>query len=258
MIDLHNHLLGEDELEGSLEGALSLCEQARRDGVKEIVVTLRAPKESREAEGQVKNYECRLQELRSRVGSQLKLGRGYEWPLSADLHARLRGFPGAPTINESHYLLLSFPSLHIPVGYERVMAQLLEDGYTPVIAHPECSRAVRRQVSLVAQLVQLGALVQVDALSILGGYGMEVERFAQGLLERGQVHFIATRAGQGARREVSLSAACDHAARIIGGNSARSLVDENPRAVLANTGLAETQPRGRRVPMFKAALSSWG
>jgi len=256
MIDLHNHLLGEDTPEDSLEGALALCEHAQREGIKEIVVTLRVTPESERA--RTETYERRLEELRERVGPELELSCGYEWAWSADLPERLRDFTGTPTINGSHYLLLSFPSLCPPIGYERVITELLADGYIPIITHPECSRALRRESSLVSNLIKLGALIQTDALSLLGGYGTEVERFARWLLERGEAHFIATRASQGARRGVSLKAACERASRIIGQRAARSLVEENPRAVLGNTALAEAPARVRRLPALKAALTSWG
>lgn len=256
MIDLHNHLLGESEPEGSLEGALALCKQAQHEGIREIVVTLRVtPDGERE---RTETYERRLEELRERVGDGLKLSYGYEWALSTDLPTRLRQFAGTPTINGSHYLLLSFPSLCPPLGYERVMTELLAEGYTPIITHPECSRAVRRETSMISDLINLGALIQTDALSLLGGYGAEVERFARRLLERGEAHFIATRASQGARRTVSLKAAYERASRIIGQRAARSLVEENPRAVLGNTALAEAPARVRRLPALKAALTSWG
>jgi protein-tyrosine phosphatase len=258
MIDLHNHLLGENELDGSLEGALALCEQAQRDGVKQIVVTLRIAAKREDQEAQTRAYVRRLAELRAKLAAPLKLNRGYEWPFSAELPARLRRFTEAPTIHESQYLLLSLPSLQPPEGYEEVFPALLRDGYVPIITHPECSRALRREASILARLIKLGALVQMDALSILGGYGAEVERFARWLLEQGQVHFLATRAGQAARSGVSLKAACERASRIIGRKAACRLVEDNPHAVLGNTAIAGTSASGRRLPMLKAALNSWG
>src|SRR5207249_3628787 len=140
----------EDEPEDNLEGALALCERAQCEGAKEIVVTLRMTPEREHT--QTETYEQRLAELRERVGPGLQLDRGYEWALSADLPERLRHFKGTPTIHESRYLLLSFPSLCPPIGYERVMMELLADGYTPIIAHPECSRALRHETSLISNL----------------------------------------------------------------------------------------------------------
>jgi protein-tyrosine phosphatase len=256
MIDLHNHLLGENELESGVEGALALCEQARRDGVKEIVVTLRVAPDGERVKHEV--YERRLEELRERIDGHLNLSRGYEWVLSADLLSRLRRFAGTPTINESSYLLVSFPSLPSSISYEAVMTELVDEGYVPIVTHPECSRMIRRDASAISNLIKLGALIQVDALSLLGGYGKEVESFARRLLERGEVHFIATRASQEARREVSLKAARARASQIIGQRAARPLVEGNPEAVIGNTVITEIPARGRRLPALKAALTSWG
>ena len=147
MIDLNNRLLGDGSLSDDLSPALAICEQSGRDGVEEIVVTLRMAGSARNDAERARNFERALSELREQLQKKsridLKLGCGYEWLLSEDLPGRLDEFDRRPAINESNYLLLSFPSLVVPAGCERLIDEVISEGYVPIITHPECSRPVR-------------------------------------------------------------------------------------------------------------------
>jgi protein-tyrosine phosphatase len=262
MIDLNNHLLGEDGSEVSPGRALESCEEAWRDGFREIVVTCRSPWQRgtpTESLAGVSLFEQRLTELRRMVEahsavSQLKLFGGYEWKLTTDLPERLQDFPAAPTINGSCWLLLSLPALQPLPGANEVLDQLRAAGWRLIIAHPECSRVVRRDRTLLNRLVAEGALIQLDASSILGGYGREVEKFGLDLLERNQVHFIATRTNHRSRSQVQLKEACARAARLVGRPAAQALVHDNPLEILRQSAESPALLSTRRWRAMEAAL----
>jgi protein-tyrosine phosphatase len=254
MIDLHCHALGEEEVVTRLEGALEVCARAHHEGVEEMIVTTRLPRDLEAKRAHGRAFAARLNELRATVGEEIRLGGGYEWLLGPDLLEQLRSAPFAPTINEGHYLLVGFPALSLPEEIEATIKALVAEGYAPVLAHPECSRAVRRAGRLVGRLVKAGALVQIDALSLTGGYSPEVERFARALLEEEQAHFIATRSSVTARAGASLATAYERASRIVGRSAAAALVKENPRAALANEAMRARTPRRARMSSFKALL----
>ncbi len=255
MIDLNNQLLGDGSPRVDLGDALAICEQAHRDGVEEIVVTLRMAKLPGDDSMRARSFECSLNELRAQLSGKVRISCGYEWALSGDLTERLRNFNGHPAINESDYLLIGFPSLTAPVDYEQVIGKVFALGYAPIISHPECSRAIRRNPSMIGDLIKLGCLIQADALSVVGGYTNEIELFTRELLERAQVHFIASRAGRSNRREPSLSAAMERASKIIGSGSAQCLVKENPISVLANESKIETYSPRVAAPALETALN---
>lgn len=272
MIDLNNHLLGDDGSGIGIERALACCEAAWRDGVEEIVVTCRLQGHSEmQAEALIQAFENRLAALRQAVESslvlndqrsasrpfnQLSLAGGYEWTITADLPERIHRFPVSPGINRTGYLLLSLPSLKSEPETSRVIDQLRADGFTPIMAHPECSRALRRDQSLIRRLTEAGALIQLDATSLLGGYGKAVEAFALELLKSNQVRFMATRTDHRSRREVRLSEACQRAARVIGRQAAHALVTVNPQAVLAQGEVIPTPTRQQPWPALETAASS--
>jgi protein-tyrosine phosphatase len=258
MIDINNQLLGRETGRVDLSAALALCEHSERNGVEELVVTMRMTKSAGTDAERARVFERNLRRLRARLAGEseirLKLNGGYEWSLSDDLCQRLRGFEQHPAIGESNCLLISFPSLAVPVNYERALVEIVAQGYLPIISHPECSRVVRRNRSIIDELIKMGCLIQVDALSVMGGYTSEIGLFTRELLERGQVHFIATRAGQQHRREMSLNTAFEHASRVIGRGAAQALVRENPKAALANAMQIETRSRVIMKLAFETAL----
>lgn len=258
MIDIHNHLLGEDSLTGDLNDAASRCEELAGDGVEQIIMTLHMSESQKRDAEHSRVFEHRLRKLRQALAEKtslkLQIGTGYEWALNAELPNRLRDFAGYPTINESGYLLIGLPSLAIPPDYEKTLERILAGGYTPIVAHPECSRATRRNPEIIEQLIKLGCLIQIDALSVTGGYTQEIEIFTRELLERGQAHFIATRAGLQTRRTARLSEAAVRAGQIIGRGTARCLVSENPWSVLENATVAAACFAGSPRRGFAAAL----
>ncbi|MCI0337224.1 MAG: hypothetical protein L0226_06585 [Acidobacteria bacterium] len=260
MIDLNNLLLDDEFLPVDLSTVLEICEKTYRDGVEEIVLTLRMTQLLKGDCERTRAFECRLRELRERLSEKseisLRLSCGYEWILSDDLPGRIREFAAHPAINESNYLLISFPSLFATLDYKRVIGEIRADGYIPIISHPECSRGIRRNHSIIDKLIKLGCLMQADAMSVTGGYTKEIEFFTRELLERGQIHFIATRAGRQPRCEASLSTAFERAGRIIGRSAARCLVEGNPLSVLTNVTTIEKRNRNTVATALPAALNS--
>lgn len=260
MIDIHNHLLGEENITGNLNEAALRCEELAGDGIEQLVVTLCMPASHKDDAERSRAFEHRLRELRDLLSENatldLQLGSGYEWELNPELPNRLSKFIGYPTINESDYLLIGFPSLAAPSDYEKTLERVLASGYKPIIAHPECSRAVRREPLIVERLVKLGCLIQLDALSVTGGYTQEIETFTRDLLERGEAHFIATRAGRQTRRAARLSDAASRAGQIIGRGVALCLVSDHPASVLENATVAASRFAGGAWPGFAAALQS--
>lgn len=260
MIDLNNQMLSDDRASGDLNLALASCERASEDGIEEIIFTLRVSQSSTDDAQRSLAFERRLCQLRARLSDNpeiaLTIGCGYEMTFSADLPERLRRRLFSPTINESNYILIGLPSLAALKGYEKAFGEIIADGYAPIMTHPECSRMVRRNRSIIGNLIKIGCFIQVDALSVTGGYNAEIEIFTRQLLERGQVHFIATRARRHTRREASLSAAYDRAGQIIGRGAARFLVKENPSVVLANAPAIGLLGDNHAVRRLEAALNS--
>ena len=81
-------------------------------------------------------------------------------------------------------------------------------------------------------LIRKGALIQVTGDSVTGAFGPDCARSAALMLKKGWVHFLASDAHWVDERAPVLSEARDAAARLIGEEAARVLVEDNPRAAL--------------------------
>jgi protein-tyrosine phosphatase len=244
MIDLHAHVLPElDDGARSLEEALEMGRIAVADGIREMVATphhteLNAlPSPLQEAKARLRGLQEALQ--RERVPLTLHLGAEVNLvPELPDLLVEGRLFPLGP----GPYVLVHWDT-H-PVHTEEVLFALELRGYIPIIAHPERSAAVERDPDFLARLVERGALCQITAASIAGGFGPRVKALAEQLLRRRLVHFIASDAHSAERlyRAPYLAEGVEAAARIVGWETAEAMVTTWPEAVLRGQRLEVERP----------------
>lgn len=75
---------------------------------------------------------------------------------------------------------------------ERACERIRESGLVPVLAHPERCREVADDPPAVAGLAERGALVCLNAPSLVGGHGLVAGRVAWALLEAGLVDLVAS------------------------------------------------------------------
>jgi len=86
------------------------------------------------------------------------------------------------TLNKTgKYLLMELPWGQFPLHVDRIVFELQLEGQIPIIAHPERSIITKKQLGNVENLVQKGALMQVNAGSLLGFFGRKNRNFASGL-----------------------------------------------------------------------------
>jgi protein-tyrosine phosphatase len=90
----------------------------------------------------------------------------------------------------------------------KVLDRLLGADLVPIVTHPERNPILRKETSRLDDWVNLGCLVQVTALSVLGGFGKSAAATAHQLLSKGMVHVIASDAHDPVHRHPRLDEAC--------------------------------------------------
>lgn len=106
-------------------------------------------------------------------------------------------------------LLVEFSGRHtFEMICDRV-SKVLAAGYRPLVAHVERYPAVRAGVERVERLRELGALIQVNAGSVLGREGLRQQLFCWELMKRDLVHVVASDAHGPEYRPVELGL-CAH------------------------------------------------
>lgn len=233
MIDLHTHLLPDwDDGAGSWEEFQAMAGIARADGIETIVLTPHVFRLSKHGDD-LEVLESRFSEVAEyEAKTAVAFRRGAEVFLHPGIAETVRGHN--LTINASDNFFLEFPDDSIPQGIRDLFFDLMLGGLTPIISHPERNDVFRERPDLLYDLVQAGALAQVTAKSLTGGFGAKTRKTAELFLKHNLVHVIASDAHDVERRPPRLSAAVEEAGAIVGRDKALAMVTDIPRAILDN------------------------
>ena len=262
MIDLHLHLLpGLDDGAKTLEESIQMCWISYRDGVRTIVATphtlnglylndretiLTKLQELNEALIQcgMRNAECGIKHSKSEIESS-SVNSAIRIPSS-----EFRILPGADvhlsektllyldqgklmTISDGKkYLFLEFPFQGIPYQAEEIIFQIMTRGIIPIITHPERNLEIGQRPQRYYEMIRIGCLGQVTAMSLTGEFGSRVRQIAERLLKNRLIHFIASDAHSTDGRPPILSEGVRAAEKIVGKEEAQKMVTQYPQAIL--------------------------
>lgn len=251
MVDLHTHLIpGVDDGARNVGEARQALRALADAGVSRVLATPHvdastlAEPESREK--RLRALDAGWERLREAVGESGSpdspaLGRGVELRLDAPLpdlsDPRLR-------LAGTDAVLVEFQSLEAPPFGARQLSEVSGAGLLPVLAHPERYRGLERRPELAREWRQAGAVLQLNAGSLVGQYGDAVKGAAWELLRRGWADVLSS--DYHARGTLHLDGARRALAKRDGGEAVRLLLDANPTRVLSGRrAIPVTPPEGR-------------
>jgi protein-tyrosine phosphatase len=246
VIDLHTHILpGLDDGAKTIRDSLGMCVVAYRDGIRTIVATPHTLNGSYDNErstilAKVQELNAAIKKELSFVGNKfphggtpaLRILPGADVHLCEETLGQLDGGKVTTIADRGKHLLLEFPSYGIPYGAEDVLFQLRTRGIIPIISHPERNLEIGERPRRYYEMIRMGCLGQLTAMSLTGEFGLRVRRVAEHLLRKGFVHLIASDAHSVDGRAPVLSHAVRVAARIKGQREALRMVTEYPQAIL--------------------------
>ncbi len=103
-------------------------------------------------------------------------------------------------MNGTSYLLMEFFfDVHGSFILEAIDT-VIESGYIPIIAHPERYESVQINASLAREMMDHGALLQMNKGSIFGQYGRNARRCVISLLDHHYISFVGSDAHNPTRR----------------------------------------------------------
>lgn len=248
LIDLHCHLLpGIDDGASDVATALAMARLAVADGIEHIACTPHiTPGVYDNTASDIEARVAELATLLAAEGVALTLWRGADVHVDPQLVTRLRDGV-VPTLGQSRYFLLEPPHHVAPPRLPELVQDLLQAGYIPIITHPERLRWIESQYDLIIRLVRLGALVQLTAGSITGGFGKRPQYWSERMLEEGVVDIVATDAHGTTGRPPLLSAAREAISTRLGEAEALEMLYNRPARVLRDEPMPprskETAPK---------------
>ena len=95
------------------------------------------------------------------------------------------------TLNRTRNVLVEFGPYDDKAVIEAGVSRLLTSGFTPVIAHVERYSSLRFSTESIRELKRQGAVIQVNAASVLGVYGFLTKQYVVSLIRKGLVDIIA-------------------------------------------------------------------
>jgi len=210
MIDLHCHLLpGIDDGPPDFGAALALARMQLDAGVHTVVATPHVhPDIPNDAAGIARAVEelrfaLERAELPLRVvpGAEVDLVKAVELP-----EDELR----ALALGGGEWLLVEAPLYAMPFAREAI-ERVLGRGFHVVLAHPERSPSLQRDIPALSFLASLGVRMQLTASSLTGQFGRDVQRYSHELAAAGLVHVVSSDAHDTIRRPPGLLPAIDQA-----------------------------------------------
>jgi protein-tyrosine phosphatase len=190
-VDVHSHVVPSgDDGARSIEAGLELCRSAAEHGTSVLYATphiwpmLPLTPEREEA---VLAAHAEMVPAAARFGLDLQLG--YELTPAENL---LDEDPNRFRLGELPAVLMEVPFQGSVKLAERLARHIEAAGLAPVIAHPERSEAVLDEPGLATAMHERGWLLQVNATSVVGYHGPEIETAAWNLIDSGSADLVAS------------------------------------------------------------------
>ncbi|NLY43115.1 MAG: hypothetical protein GX066_03910 [Clostridiaceae bacterium] len=243
MIDLHAHILpGIDDGAGDEEAALSMLQMAAKDGTKHIVAT---PHYIHGIINNNKPVVCEkvrlLNEKLQKSDIDIQIYPGSEVFICPEI-PRLLDMDEICTLNHSSYILIELPMMSIPPYTKEIIYQVRLRGKVPIIAHTERNQQIANDPNKLYELIEMGALSQVNASSIKGIFGKKVREAAYTLLRHNMVHFISSDAHNCRGRSPKMGKIREVIQSEFGSRTAACLFKQNAWAVLNDKPLDIPDP----------------
>jgi len=232
LVDLHCHLVpGVDDGARSTEDAIHWLEEFKDAGIRRVVTTPHLSASHVESSWRDR-IERRFEELKREADDRVP---GVDLTLSFEIRI---DEPEADLTDPGLALgggamLVEFPQLMLPAYPDLMLASVSNQGWRPVLAHPERYTGIGRSYEWIERWREAGVVMVVNVGSLLGEHGPESERVAYQMLARGHADCLASDHHGRDGRSTLLRAGWDRLVTAGHEEVADLLTSENPAAILA-------------------------
>ena len=238
--DIHIHALyGVDDGAKTEAEMQAIVDASYADGIRTLCVTPHFhPGYFGDNENHAETAYQRLEAYIQQKYPDMELYRGNELRYSRNCVSWLNS-RSCHTLNGTQYVLVDFSEAVEAQKISSALEHLLSAGYRPVLAHVERYRTFWGHKSLIHSFWEKGVLLQVDAQSVLGGFGYLTQRQSRYLLENELADLICSDSHDVRQRPPELSRCFQLVRKKYGLDYANALFCDNGKRLLHEDALQE-------------------
>ena len=234
MIDIHAHIIpGVDDGSRDMGTSVLMAEIAAESGVSAIIATPHCNQR-----GVCENFVsdrllARMDSFRNELEKEnidIDIGYGMEIYCTSDVPKLLKE-KKLLTLNGSRYALVEFNFGMDTSRMERLLYSVMDNGFVPIIAHPERYYQLQGQLEIVADWMNEGIGIQLNKGSLFGHFGRDAHDFAHAMLRYGLVTCIASDAHGSDSRTTDMTEIYDFLLTEFSPIEAERLLTDNPRRI---------------------------
>lgn len=232
MYDIHNHVLpGVDDGSPGMRTSLHMLEEAILQGVTHVACTPHScDRGGEESEKLFRAVFAKLKREVERIELPVQLGLAAEFMFGPELERTLT-YSFATFNGKGEYFLLEFlPDTPFEI-IRNVIRVSRKWGKRPVLAHFERFGQVCRSADRIKAVKDAGAVLTIDAGSLLGQFGKRVSTLTSRLVREGWIDILASDAHDIDKKSFCLKKGYEAAVKLIGEEQAGKTVLAHPKIV---------------------------
>lgn len=194
MIDFHSHIIPNiDDGSTSMKDTINMINEARQAGFTEIISTSHYIQKYYDLDcfEREKILDIIKKKVSEKKEINIKLYLGSEIYFTPEIIELVKN-KKASTINNTRYLLFELPMNTKPLFVKEMVYKLMQNGYIPIIAHPERYSYVQENIRYIEELAGMGVLFQSNYGSIIGIYGNSAKKTLKKLLKNNLISFLGS------------------------------------------------------------------
>ena len=239
-VDIHCHILpGVDDGSQTPEETKAMLQKAWDEGIQIMVATPHYHKQRGKNDIElIKKQLLLTRKLAKEVHPKMQICLGMEMYYGEDVPELLKE-GRVVSIRKSRYILVEFSPGDEFQYILNAVRKLQMSGHTVIIAHIERYNCLRKDISNVEYLREMGAYLQVNTGSITGSYGRSVKKFLREVLKAHLVQLVGTDAHGSERRTPKMQEAYKEVVKRCGEEYADQIFGQNAKKVLRNEEIDE-------------------
>lgn len=187
-VDIHSHILpGIDDGTKNIKESLELISEMKKLGFSKVIATPHT------YEGLYDNDNESITKcfnlLKSKV-NDIKIDYASEYMIDSNLMKKITDRSILCILGK--YVLIEMSYIAKPNNFYETVFQIIHNGYTPILAHPERYRFLYDNIDEYFKMKKVGCKFQINFLSTVGFYGKDTVKITEKLLKKRLVDFVAS------------------------------------------------------------------